>query len=267
MNERKNLSASEKMRAALPSEPRDKRTSPVLVFLTGLLSMLMILACCVCGGAAWWFRPQLRENPEDARRLVAEIAEIRIPDSLQARGTIDWNMAYLMTLRGAYFERFVGDGVLTLLEVSSRFAQDESIRQHIRQKLLEEGGNGAELVVDASRRRTDKFGPGEIPFTFELARDPRTAREYHLVDGVFEGRAGPVLLTLRVDDEHWKDEAGAGPGDSQRPCPNWVTGMLNSINSPGAANPPPVEPKLPDPTPESAPAAEGAKSEASNPKL
>lgn len=182
-----------------------KRAHPLLVLLAGFVSAMLLLFGCLCGGALWWFRPQIHEEPDRARELLTEIVDIRIPDVYQPQGTVEWNLAFLMDVRGVYYERFVGDGILTIVEVTSRIGMDDDVRRHIRQTLLEKGGGGAPLVIndaETERRRFEIRGE-EVPFTFEIGRDPPSGRTFRIVEGVFDGKAGQVLLSLRVNEEHW----------------------------------------------------------------
>lgn len=255
MTENKHRSPSEKMRSALPDEPHERRPNPLLLVLTGALSLALVLACCVCGIGAWWFRPQLIDNPVHAEQVLGEIVDIQIPETFHPRGTIEWNVAFVLSLRGVYFERFVGDGTLVLLEVKGDMTQEDHLRRHIRRTLLEEGSGGSQLVVDKTKTFAENFEirGQSVPFTFEIARNPQTNRTYHIVDGVFEGKSGQVLLTLRVDDEHWNDEpdspSSEGEARSQK-IPRWVEAMLASLGrSPADRGDVPA-----DPTPAGAPA-------------
>jgi hypothetical protein len=235
MSESKDLTPSEKMRAAIPAAAQDSRRQSILYFVTGLLASFLLGTCCICGIGLWWFRPQIHDNPERAKQLTTQIVDIRIPEAFQPRGTIEWDVTFLLKLRGVYYERYVGDGTLTLLEVRGRFTSEESVHRHIRQTLLEEGAGGSELVIDRSRtqRETVNISGQDVPFTFDVARDPRTNETFHLVEGSFEGKQGPVLLSLRVDDAHWKDEIALQPANaSGTHQPVWVMEMLTSINAP-----------------------------------
>jgi len=243
MIESKDLTPSEKMRAALPDDARDSRIRPWLAVLTGVISAFLVMGCCLCGVGIWWFRPLLQEDPEQARVLTQQMVDIQIPEAFQPRGLIDWNLAFAMHLRGVYYQRYVGDGVLTLLEINTRLSHDETIRNHIRKTLLEEASGGTELVIDHSqthREVMDVIGQ-QVPFTFEVARHGNNM--YHLAEGVFTGKSGEVLLSLRVDDLHWKNEldfAAADKGAIPTAVPIWFREMISSIGHPAQQDPHPV---------------------------
>ncbi len=232
----KDLTPSEKMRAANPKKDAARQARPILYFLLGLLTMVMLGACCFAGVAVWWFRPLTSENPEVALKVTQEIVSIEIPDTFVPRGTIQWNIAFLMRLRGVYYERLVGDGVLTLLEVNTKLANDDNIRRHIRDTLLQESTSGTTLVIDPSRSRKETIQVAGEPVMFDLdvAQDPRTSESFHLFEGVIQGKSGQVLLALRVDSNRWLDEPleldGPTLESSHENLPHWLITMLHSIN-------------------------------------
>ncbi|WP_437186596.1 hypothetical protein SH668x_003752 [Planctomicrobium sp. SH668] len=233
MSDSKELSPSEKMRTALNHEHRESKVRPLLAVLVGVVTTLLLISCCLCGIAAWWFRPSLSENPDLAKSLTREIINIEIPEVFQPQGAIEWNLAFLVRLRGAYYQRYVGDGVLTLLEVSTRFSTDETIRRHIRKTMLEEASGGTELIVDPQQTHQEifKVGNQQVIFTFEVAKE--NSQVFHLVEGVVTGKRGDVLVCLRVDHLHWKNELDFATGDSgasSQVVPVWVRKMIESIN-------------------------------------
>lgn len=208
MVSKKEPSVSKKMLAAEQSE-KNQPAHPVLVLVAGFVSAVLLFFCCACGSAMWWFRPEISENPDRARQLVTEMVDIQIPDSYQPKGTIEMNVAYIMSVRGAYYERFVGDGLLTLIEVSSRFQAEGDIREHFRQTLIEKGGGGTPLVIDeADSRRIGIEINGElVSFQFDIGRDPPSGRTFHIVEGVFAGKQGEVLLAMRVHEDNWEESS------------------------------------------------------------
>ncbi len=189
-------------------DPNYERPHPVLAVLAGFVLAFVLLACCVCGGGAWWFRPELSQDEELAQKVTQEIVDIEIPTSFTAKGVITWNVLFTMHVRGAYYELFAGDGVLSILEVQSRFRAEEDVRQHIHQTLLEKGGGGTELVIDNTltiQKNYDVQGKS-VPFLFQIGED-RTRRDhrYHIVEGAFAGKHGEVLISLRIDDDSWSE--------------------------------------------------------------
>lgn len=232
MSNRQELTPSEKMRAALRPESRERKNRTWLAVLAGAVAAFFVIGCCLCGIGLWWFRPVIRESPEQTIEVTKQIADITIPEAFQPHGLIEWNLAFVVQLRGVYYQRYVGDGVITLLEVNTQLPQDDTIRNHIRKTLLEEGPGGTELRIDPSQSHREIFEieGRPVPFRFDVARSQNDV--YHLVEGVFDGNRGQVLLSMRVDDVHWKGEAdfaAADRGEKPGPVPIWVREMIQSI--------------------------------------
>ena len=204
-------------RPAGAAKPAESGPRPIWMLLLGFLSAMALAGCCVCAGALWWFRPRIHEDPAMAREMTPEIVSIAIPEVLQPRGTIIWRIGFLLTIRGVYYERFTGDGLMTLVEVNSRFRTDQDVQRHIRTTLMEKGGGGTPLVIDHSRTEEKVFviRGQEIRFRFNVGKDPTSGRIYHLAEGVFPGDGGEVLLALRIEESHWNEQE--------------VLDMLNSI--------------------------------------
>ena len=228
MAAKKNPPTSKKMLAAEQAE-KTPSTHPVLILVAGFVSAFMLLFCCVCGGAAWWFRPEIHDDPNRAAEVVAEIVDITIPETYQPQGTIEWNVAYAMSIRGAYYERFAGDGLLTIVEVNSRLRSEEDVRRHIRETLIRKGGGGTPLIIDDSETKKVEveIRGGFVPFTFEIGRNPTLSENFHIVEGVFEGKSGDVLLAMRVNEDDWEEQS--------------IIDMLNSIGDTASAESPSPE--------------------------
>jgi hypothetical protein len=155
----------------------------------------------------------IREDADLARALSDEIVQTSLtdvsrPQAYLPKGSIVWNVAFLLTTRGVYYERFAGDGLLMILEVNSRFRSEEDVRRHIRQTLEAKGGGGASLKIDETltKRIPVTIRGQPVQFSFRMGKSPQTQRTFHLVEGIFEGKSGEVMLAMRVDDEVWNEE-------------------------------------------------------------
>jgi hypothetical protein len=133
-----------------------------------------------------------------------------VPPQFEPRGVIKWNWAFALSVRGVYYEipDAESEGMLTFLEVQSRWMEDPGVRAHIRQALQEKGGGVRELELVESETK-DWLVRGEaVAFTAETRRDPVTEQTYRIIEGVVEGKSGPVWIGIRVrDDEEfeWDD--------------------------------------------------------------
>ena len=159
----------------------------------------MVLAVLM---ALYWFRPHLSESPAQAQKLASEILPLEIPSKYRPKGTIDWNLASLISLRGAYFEHVSGQGTLMLVEADSRYSHDEVLRQHFQRTLFEEGGGGAPLVVVDHYDRELTVRDQKLPFHFEIGKEANSEKPIFVVHGVVpgpvrrEGQRSAVLIAL-----------------------------------------------------------------------
>ncbi|QDU38807.1 hypothetical protein Mal4_31370 [Maioricimonas rarisocia] len=179
-----------------------------VVFLLAALGVTLVAICGVCGGGLYYFSPELANDPEQAVALTDQIATVDVPEPFQPAGIIDWNLAFVMQMRGAYYEIPPDDGLLMLIAVRGPLVRQESIRDHVDRTLRETGGGATPLVTDESATRQISTAAGsEVPFEFEKATDPDTGAAYRIVEGVVTGPDGSVLVALRVKQEQWNEQS------------------------------------------------------------
>ncbi len=185
----------------------------------GLGASLLGLACCLCGGGLFFFQPEVHDDPSAVPTLMDQMLDVTVPATFAPGGTIEWNVATAMSLRGAYYEYVTGDGVLMFIEVQQSLATGPDVAAHVDRVLHEKTHGAPELVIDdqASDVR-EVLVQGELrPFQFDTASDPATEKEYRLIGGVVSGRSGPVLIRLRVPlTEEWNDATAVAMLESVR---------------------------------------------------
>lgn len=168
---------------------------------------VIVSACCLCGGLLYHQWPQFHQDPAAAEAMAREILSIEIPETFAPQGVIEWQVSFLLTMRGAYFSQIVSHGELTLLEVNSRFINQPEFRQHIVDSLRQHGaGSGFDLTVLQTETKSYEINGESVLFQFLTAEDRTTGRGRRIVDGVVPGRNGPVLVSLWVDEEVWDEK-------------------------------------------------------------
>lgn len=179
-----------------------------VVILLSTLGVMLIAICGVCAGGLYYFSPELANDPDQAVALTEQIATIDIPEPFQPAGLIEWNLAFVMQMRGTYYEIPPDEGLLMLIAVQGPLLRQEAIRQHIDQTLRETGGGSTPLVTEETTSRPIAMASGgEVLFEFEKAIDPDTNSIYRLVDGVVTGPNGSILIALRVKQEQWNEQS------------------------------------------------------------
>lgn len=191
--------------------------SPVTVAVV-FLAVGSAAICGFCGGALYYFQPHVATDPADVEALLPEMLTISIPASaadgpvqFRPHGTIRWNLAFLVTLRGAYFETVdeKQDGMLMFLEVDGSSLDKPKSRAHVERVLRErEGGAGQLVPTGVSATRSLLVRDQLVDFRFETGIDPATSQKYRMVSGVVTGNRGTeVLIALRVKQEAPWDDA------------------------------------------------------------
>jgi hypothetical protein len=140
-----------------------------------------------------------------------ELLEIDIPASFEPRGTIEWNLAFMLSLRGSYYETAdrSREGVLMFIGVDGGSLNKPNVRAHVERVLNEKSNGTVSLAPEGAPDERMIAVRGEsVPFTFETGVEPSTKNRYRLIHGVVDGRrGGEVLIALRIkQDGDWNDE-------------------------------------------------------------
>lgn len=212
------------------TEPRPRPWSRAANWLIAAVAVGLVVLCALAWRA---FQPRLNEDPAAVAPLQAALLEMDVPAVFRPRGTIEWNLAFAMSIRGAYYDYVptgqaagpsvapAGDGELMLVEVRHRHRDKPDVTEHIERVLRDRGGGPADLVRETTEVRSFVIGDRLVEFQFETWSAPGgkldPQRSYRVVRGVVEGPAGPVLIALRVPlDDRWNDEIAVSLLDSIR---------------------------------------------------
>jgi len=175
-----------------------------MIFSTVFGGILLVL-CAACGIGLYSFRPVVDADPEAARKVQEGALDIQIPMIFDPKGTIDWNVAFLLHMRGAYFEHSKADGEIVLLHADSRFFSSPELVDHVRKTLLDKGGTGVPLKRDEVSFREYIIQNQPVKFRFEKGRSPTNDKPYYVVDGVVQGKTGQVLIGIRLEADAWDE--------------------------------------------------------------
>jgi len=194
------------------------RRWPGIALLVGLAITLVLL----CGGLVHSLRPHVTDDPAAVAPLMEQLLTVNVPPVFAPRGTIEWNVAFTMSMRGAYYDYAPygvtsaealadkTDGELAFVGVDHRFQDKPDVRQHIEQVLRQRGAGTQELALESVESRMVPINGEPYPFEFETRSAPagrsKPKVSYRLIHGVVNGRSGPVLIVLRVPlDGNWND--------------------------------------------------------------
>jgi hypothetical protein len=179
----------------------------VWTYLLAITLAAIVGSCCLCGVLLMQQWPSFQQDPAAAEALTHQMLALEIPEVFEPQGTIEWNVLFVLTMRGAYYTHQVGDGELTLLKLDSPLISQPDFRQHVIDALRQNGaGSGFDLNVLQSETRTFGIAGEQVPFQFLRAEDRTTGEERRLIDGVVTGKQGPVLVALWFDEDIWDEE-------------------------------------------------------------
>ncbi len=194
-----------------PFDPNTTVRRRLLLMIAGGVLTVCLLTCCVCGGAVFYFRPQIEQNPEKAIALTKQVfRSITIPDRWEPQGTIELNVFHQLNVRGSYYEHPKYESVLALIHVESRWNSQASVREHIRETMIERGGGDEPMLIQERTTREFTVRDALLRFEFSTAKDLATDKTYRLVEGVVTGTTGDVLICLKIDADAWDEEEVAG---------------------------------------------------------
>lgn len=201
---------SKKTKKTSPAPGDDARRNAPATAALIILAVGLAAICGLCGGAMYLFQPKLSDDPRAVTPLMDELLEIDIPAAFEPRGTIEWNMAFMLTLQGAYFETSdrSQDGVLMFLGVEGGSLDKPNVRQHVERVLSEKSNGTVQLTPEGSpEERMVQVRGQSVPFTFETGVDPGSKQRYRLMHGVVDApTGGEVLIALRIrTGPHWDD--------------------------------------------------------------
>ncbi len=180
------------------------------VIFSTLFGGLFLILCVACGIGLYSFRPVIDASPEAAVKAQQAALDIQVPMIFSPKGTIDWNVAFLLQMHGAYYEHSRADGEIVLLHADSRFFSSPELRDHVRKTLLDKGGTGVPLKRDDVSFREYMIQNQPVKFRFEKGRSPTNDKPYYVVDGVVPGKTGEVLIGIRLEADAWDESQMMG---------------------------------------------------------
>jgi len=151
------------------------------------------------------------EDPVVAAANAKEILDFTPCAGYEPKGTIDWNLLHLISLRGVYYEHRTADGLLMILEVATPSLQGyQNVQSHIRNVLQEKNGVSDALVVSKVVDQLTMTVQGrQRDFAISRAKNPAREIEYRLLEGTVTGKnnQAQVLIGMRVVESAWNLDA------------------------------------------------------------
>ena len=171
----------------------DDEGSPTLVRaallgLVALLAGLVVLAVML----ARTVMPEVTEDRLLAQRRLERLLPMELPAGFEPAATLDWNLLYLIPMSGVWCRGEAG-GEITLLQLSGRIADDETLRRRAIDALQDPSGA---VDVESSVPLSVTVRGREESVSLLTLRD-RAGGRFRRFSVTVATDAGPVLLEWR----------------------------------------------------------------------
>ena len=195
----------------LPQEKKGMSTrAKVLISLVVGFGGLMLLCC---GGVVWigyHFADSVSEDPAEIAAVTDEMAEIDMPEGFDPKMSFDMKvpisgeriMAWIVYID----EESQSMLMLCGMGAAAGTQNPEQMQQQFKQSMQQQGMQQQQDMVSAqseTRQLTVRGEPASFTFTTGVteSESPRIQ-----VNGVFQGKTGPVILMMDADAEKYPEE-------------------------------------------------------------
>ncbi len=179
---------------------------------TGMKVFLILLAfagvcCLVCCGGIYYFVSKFKgENSTDPAKVaaaLADIAKIDLPPGFKPAQMTKVDVVAFGFTTVEYKDPAV-DGEFMLMEMGIKVGgprDEDQLRQQFENR--ETGHLRGKLK---SETKMLKVKGRDCPFEFIEQEDPATKKKYRQVTGAFDGKAGPTMLMLKMEEKAFKQD-------------------------------------------------------------
>jgi len=177
------------------------------LILVAILGTCCILCCGIVGFFAYQSFPKLSQNPADVNAARDEIAKIELPKGFQPERMAKMDN-FFMTMTAVDYRDPAIDGHFSMAEMQLKIGEPSQRDQAMRQQLERQGiGAPKNLRNVKTETKAIEIKGQESSFTFKRGEDPMSKKKMCQVQGVFEGKHGPVWISLEMDDKAFKEDA------------------------------------------------------------
>ncbi|MFH1266140.1 MAG: hypothetical protein ABIK89_10460 [Planctomycetota bacterium] len=185
-----------------------------LLILFGVLSVLLVVACC--GGGIWMgmhFSNSVSEDPDVAVAVTEKMVRMDIPAELEPVGSLNvtWPLTGGTIIVGAAYADESTQSLLVLASFGSIFAeemQQQEMLDQLDQDVLQ--AKGLVPVVNVQDWETHEkeieVRGQPVTFSFSVGQDVDSEAQRIEVNGTFEGEDGPVKFWFRADAEKFDED-------------------------------------------------------------
>ncbi len=189
--------------------PKAGMSSGMKVFLI----LVAVLGCCclVCCGVGAYFIysvvPKVSQNPVDVNAARDEMAQITLPAGFEPVNMAKMDNMMFSMIAVNYHNPAV-HGEITMVEFRLKVGNAKQQDEQMHQQLERQGfGNPKHLTNTKSEAKTIDIKGQECNFNFKLGTDPGTHKKMREINGAFQGKKGPIMISIQMDDSAYKEDA------------------------------------------------------------
>jgi hypothetical protein len=170
------------------------------------------LAAVVCCGAVgvmgWRFMSQMAtSDPAEIRRQSAEMLDMTIPPQYQPMQGMNMGIVRMIM----YQTEPAADGTRGMLMLMEMGMQNlgvdaEQQKQELRKAAQQQQAN-QNVQQMKSETREIEIGGEQVPFQFSEATPQGQAKKMYIVNGVVEGKRGPVMVQVMLPEDQYDEAA------------------------------------------------------------
>ncbi len=177
------------------------------LILVAILGTCCVLCCGVVGFFAYQMFPKVSQVPADVNAARDEIAKIDLPAGFQPVHMVKMDN-FFMTMTAVEYRDPAIDGHLSLAEMQLKVGEPAQRDQAMRQQLEQQGIGGPKNLRDVkSETKTIQIKGRDCTFTIKRGEEQGSKKKMCQVQGVFEGKHGPVSISLEMDAKAFKEDA------------------------------------------------------------
>ena len=194
---------------SLGPKKKGMSTAMIVVIILGCIAGGGFLLCC--GGAFWLMKStQATMDPQEVIAITKEIVEIEIPDVFQPNMGFDVNIFGAFKEKIAWYESKSGEGLLILMSLEIAAAGDQAVEeaqmQQQLQQLQQQRQGDPNLRIKKSESREFEVRGEKVDFNFAETENMDNGDPWRQVTGTFAGKAGTVMLMLKIEEEAYDED-------------------------------------------------------------
>jgi hypothetical protein len=190
-----------------PPKPGMSGGMKAFLILVAILGTCCVLCCGVVGFFAYQMFPKTSQSPAEINAARDDMAKIDLPAGFQPEQMIKMDNFFMNMTAVVYHDPAI-DGRFSLAEMQLKVGDPAQREQAMRQQFDRQGVGAPRNLRNAkTETKSIEIRGQESTFTFRQGEDSASKKKIGQVQGVFEGKRGPVLLFLEMDQKAFKQDA------------------------------------------------------------